>query len=278
MRSTEAAAASAQPGDRSLHRPGSPTHHRHHRRPSPSTASTSCDQSPCDPRQQSSPQTRRKTDQPPHSDQPRCSAVHQRCQIAPDSSTTQISAWPGPAGDIETADTCEGLLFSADAASTALVGSAYPPIRHAAKTRGRRFSSTLQGPGNASRRSFCLPGLWLDWDPVLREKIKALINARKVAGVTSGSELNTQSNAGTKGVYAARVVGSKGWPLYVRIGAAMSNGSRVSRDTRTIEYASGAGWRVWIGLPGNRSFSRRQGDRPSKCRRSKKDGDDRCAE
>jgi alpha-amylase len=47
--------------------------------------------------------------------------------------------------------------------------------------------------------------------------IKALINARKSAGVTAGSQPYKQDNARQKGVYAARIVGKRG-DLYVRIG------------------------------------------------------------
>lgn len=95
---------------------------------------------------------------------------------------------------------------------------------------------------------------YFDWDPILREKIKALINARKVAGVHSGSELNLQTNAGQKGVYAARVVGSKG-ALYVRVGGSDKEWQPSFSGYQDYrEYATGAGWRVWIGLPSNPAF------------------------
>lgn len=58
---------------------------------------------------------------------------------------------------------------------------------------------------------------FFDWGPSLQGKIKALINARKVAGVNAGSTVYTQENAAANGVYAAFVQGSKG-ALYVRIG------------------------------------------------------------
>src|SRR3954462_9508634 len=58
---------------------------------------------------------------------------------------------------------------------------------------------------------------YFDWGTGLRDKVKALVNARKVAGVHAGSVLHTQNNARDKGVYAALVVGSKG-NLYVRVG------------------------------------------------------------
>ena len=40
---------------------------------------------------------------------------------------------------------------------------------------------------------------FFDWGEPLRQKITALINARKIAGVTAGSRLNTQQNALAKG-------------------------------------------------------------------------------
>jgi hypothetical protein len=48
---------------------------------------------------------------------------------------------------------------------------------------------------------------YFDWGQDLRSKIQAMINARKVAGVHAGSELNLQDNARQAGVYAARVAG-----------------------------------------------------------------------
>jgi alpha-amylase len=92
---------------------------------------------------------------------------------------------------------------------------------------------------------------YFDWGHDLRERIKALINARKVADVHSGSELNLQNNAQEKGVYAARVVGRKGM-LYVRVGGTDDDWKPSSSNYRDYrEYASGDGWRVWVGLPGN---------------------------
>src|SRR5207253_9988988 len=46
---------------------------------------------------------------------------------------------------------------------------------------------------------------YFDWGNDLREKIKALINARKVAGGNAGRQLWPQNHAGSKSVYAARV-------------------------------------------------------------------------
>lgn len=92
---------------------------------------------------------------------------------------------------------------------------------------------------------------YFDWAPGLREKIKALINARKVAGVHAGSNLYTQNNALARGVYAARVVGHRG-DLYVRIGGSDAEWQPYYSDYHDYrEYASGTGWKVWLGLPGN---------------------------
>ena len=92
---------------------------------------------------------------------------------------------------------------------------------------------------------------YFDWGSELQNKIRALINARKVAGVHAGSALLTQDNARARGVYAARVSGTKG-ELYVRIGGNDDdwNPSK-SSYTGYREYAYGAGWKVWVGLPGN---------------------------
>jgi alpha-amylase len=92
---------------------------------------------------------------------------------------------------------------------------------------------------------------YFDWGDDLRGKIKALINARKVAGVKSGSPIHTQNNAQAAGVYAAMIEGVRG-RLYVRIGGnddAWAPDHSGYADFR--EYAHGAGWKVWVGLPGN---------------------------
>jgi alpha-amylase len=92
---------------------------------------------------------------------------------------------------------------------------------------------------------------YFDWGSTLRERIKALINARKVAGVHAGSALHTQNNARSKGVYAARVVGRHG-DLYVRIGGSDADWQPHFSDYHDYrEYAAGNGWKVWVGLPGN---------------------------
>jgi alpha-amylase len=92
---------------------------------------------------------------------------------------------------------------------------------------------------------------YFDWGTELRDKIRALINARKVAGVHAGSTIYTQENARAKGVYAARIVGTKG-ELYVRIGGSDREWQPVFSGYQGYrEYAFGAGWRVWVGLPGD---------------------------
>jgi alpha-amylase len=92
---------------------------------------------------------------------------------------------------------------------------------------------------------------YFDWGDGLREKIKALINARKVAGVHAGSQLNLQNNARDKGVYAAMVAGRKG-RLYVRVGGGDDDWQPSASGYKDYrEYARGAGWKVWVGLPGN---------------------------
>ncbi|ACL55246.1 alpha-amylase C-terminal beta-sheet domain-containing protein [Methylobacterium nodulans] len=95
---------------------------------------------------------------------------------------------------------------------------------------------------------------YFDWGPDLSAKIRALINARKVAGVHAGSAVHPQDNARSANVYAARVEGRNG-DLYVRIGGSDTDWqpSRSGyRDYR--EYARGAGWTVWVGLSGNPAF------------------------
>jgi alpha-amylase len=95
---------------------------------------------------------------------------------------------------------------------------------------------------------------YFDWSDVLTYRIRALINARKVAGVHSGSMLFPQDNARSRGVYAARVDGSRG-TLYVRVGGSDNDWQPSSSDYRDYrEYAYGAGWKVWISLPGNPDF------------------------
>ncbi|HVJ79959.1 MAG TPA: alpha-amylase family glycosyl hydrolase [Planctomycetia bacterium] len=92
---------------------------------------------------------------------------------------------------------------------------------------------------------------YFDWGARLQSRIKALVNARKAAGVHAGSALHVQQNAKAKGVYAARVIGSKG-DLFVRIGGADADWQPSSSNYQNYrEYAGGDGWRAWVGLPGN---------------------------
>lgn len=93
---------------------------------------------------------------------------------------------------------------------------------------------------------------YFDWGNDLQARIKALINARKVAGVHSGSKLHTQDNARAKGVYAAFVEGKNGHALYVRIGGSDDDWQpHFSGYQDYREYAAGTGWKVWVKLPGN---------------------------
>jgi alpha-amylase len=92
---------------------------------------------------------------------------------------------------------------------------------------------------------------YFDWGSDLQAKIKALINARKVAGIHAGSTVNLQDSARAAGAYAARIAGRNG-DLYVRIGG--SDAAWQPSDSKYSgyrEYAAGAGWKVWVGLPGN---------------------------
>jgi alpha-amylase len=92
---------------------------------------------------------------------------------------------------------------------------------------------------------------YFDWGSDLREKIRALINARKVAGIHAGSALHVQDNARDSGVYAARIVGRAG-DLFVRIGGSDDGWQPFHSGYRDYrEYARGAGWAVWVRLPGN---------------------------
>jgi alpha-amylase len=92
---------------------------------------------------------------------------------------------------------------------------------------------------------------YFDWGGDLHNKIKALINARKVAGVHAGSPLHLQENARANGVYAARIDGRHG-QLYVRIGGSDTDWQpSYSNYENYREYARGAGWKVWLKMPGN---------------------------
>ena len=92
---------------------------------------------------------------------------------------------------------------------------------------------------------------YFDWGQDLQNKIRALINARKAAGVHAGSALSLQDNARRSGVYAARVVGHNG-DLYVRIGGDDGKWQPSNSGFSNYrEYAAGTGWKVWVSLPGN---------------------------
>ncbi|CAN5569647.1 hypothetical protein BH10ACI4_BH10ACI4_13530 [soil metagenome] len=92
---------------------------------------------------------------------------------------------------------------------------------------------------------------YFEWGEDLQAKIKALINARKAAGVNSGSVVDLQDNAKQAGVYAARVVGTHG-ELFVRVGGEDEKWSPAASGYSDYrEYAAGEGWRVWVKLPGN---------------------------
>ena len=92
---------------------------------------------------------------------------------------------------------------------------------------------------------------YFDWGSDLRNKIQALINARKVTGVHSGSPLHTQHNARAKGIYAAMVEGTHG-QLYVRIGGNDTDWQPYFSNYRDYrEYTHGSGWKVWVKLTGN---------------------------
>lgn len=92
---------------------------------------------------------------------------------------------------------------------------------------------------------------YFDWGQALRDKIRALVNARKVAGVHAGSEIHPQQNAKQRGVYAAVVRGRRG-ELYVRIGGGDGDWQPSDSGYRDYrEYARGDGWKVWAKLPGN---------------------------
>ena len=94
---------------------------------------------------------------------------------------------------------------------------------------------------------------FFDWGPGLHDKISALINARKVAGVNAGSALHPMGAARQKGVYAAMVQGTQG-KLFVRIGGEDTDWQpALSGANNFREYASGTNWKVWVALPGNPS-------------------------
>lgn len=92
---------------------------------------------------------------------------------------------------------------------------------------------------------------YFDWGTRLQSRIKALINARKVANVHSGSPLHVQQNAKNNDVYAAMIEGRKG-QLYVRIGGDDNDWNPgMSNYSNYQEYAFGDGWKAWVKLPGS---------------------------
>ena len=92
---------------------------------------------------------------------------------------------------------------------------------------------------------------YFDWEEELHNKIKALNNARKVAGVHSGSIFHIQHNAQARWVYAAMVEGKDG-QLFVRIGGSDNEWQpHFSNYKDYREYAHGSGWKVWVKIPGN---------------------------
>ena len=126
---------------------------------------------------------------------------------------------------------------------------------------------------------------YFDWGSDLQNKVKALINARKmvgdttdgqpwkdrsvtflknhgtpqkdqVAGINAGSKVDFQENARYSGIYAARVTGRNG-ELYVRIGGSDQQWQpSASGYSDYREYARGAGWKVWVKFPEIRQYNR----------------------
>jgi alpha-amylase len=130
--------------------------------------------------------------------------------------------------------------------------------RHAgAGPRVRQFREQLAGEQGYAQ-ILTHPGVptvywkhYFDWGSDLRSKIRALINARKVAGVHAGSQVSLQGNVQATGIYAARIIGRNG-DLYVRVGGDDSQWQPAASGYANYrEYAQGEGWKVWVGLPGN---------------------------
>jgi alpha-amylase len=92
---------------------------------------------------------------------------------------------------------------------------------------------------------------YIDWGSDLQDKLRSLINARKVAGVHAGSAIDLQYNAQANGVYAARIGGRNG-NLFVRIGGDDSRWQPSDSHYQNYRlYSRGSGWAVWVELPGN---------------------------
>lgn len=131
--------------------------------------------------------------------------------------------------------------------------------------KDHEFDSFSSGPEVERAYAYVLthPGVpcvdwkhYFDWGPDLRARITALVNARKVADVTSGSQVFPQENARERGVYAARVAGRRG-DLYVHIGGDDASWQPSSSGYQGYrEYARGDGWVVWVRLPGNPPVNR----------------------
>jgi hypothetical protein len=84
----------------------------------------------------------------------------------------------------------------------------------------------------------------------LQNKIKALISARKAAGVNSCCSIDMQNNAKQAGHLPARITGTHS-DLYVRVGGDDTSGN--------------PGWKVWVKLSGNPLNTNQQAvkERPS---------------
>ncbi|MEI6111046.1 MAG: hypothetical protein WCP63_05145 [Cyanobium sp. ELA712] len=132
----------------------------------------------------------------------------------------------------------------------------------------------LSGPRHAGTTDATHPGVlnvywkhYFNWGPDLQAKIRALINARKLAGVNAGSPVYPQNNANTSGVYAARIDGSRG-RLYVLIGgsdASWQPGASGYGPFRAVARAR-AGRCGWP-CPATHPCGRRPATAPSQCRR-----------
>jgi len=90
---------------------------------------------------------------------------------------------------------------------------------------------------------------YFSWGDDLQAKIRALINARKVAGVHANSPLHLAMDVRAEGVYAARVQGEHG-QLFVRIGD--QRPWPAAHSARL--YAKGEDWQVWVELAGWRTW------------------------
>jgi hypothetical protein len=118
---------------------------------------------------------------------------------------------------------------------------------------------------------------YFEWGTSLQQKIKALINARKVAGIHSGSAISLQNDAASAGVYAARVVGRNG-TLYVRIGGSDAEWQpSFSNYTDYSRVRTGSRVEGLAGLAGQpRLAARRVEARTFRCPRSGSRGKSGC--